>query len=287
MSNCPYCGKNANLFLKGSDINRQVSTIEFRLMKCTHCGLIYIDNPPENIGEYYTNDYHQPKAIISSIDEIKLIILKSFKRKGKLLEIGSSCGSFSLIAKKSGFDVTTIEQDINCVTHMQQELQINAIQSDMPQEILKNNEEKYDAICLWHCLEHLYKPWEVLEQATSHLEYNGILLVAVPNPESFFAKILGNLWTHWDLPRHLFEFPISWMENFANKNNLDIEFVATRNFLHMNYESGSIGLLLKYLCPIKSLKPFVEKFGSKMGSFLKFKNSDKGSCYIIILRKQG
>ncbi len=67
-------------------------------------------------------------------------------------------------------------------------------------------EEPFDAISIWHVLEHLPDPKAALLAARRLLKPEGILAIAVPNYGSAQRKLFGRDWFHLDLPRHLFHF---------------------------------------------------------------------------------
>ena len=146
-------------------------------------------------------------------------ILK-YKQSGRLLEIGPWMGMFSSNAKDAGFDVTAIEMNPTCVTFLQNVVGISAIQSSDPAKTLDAMTEKFDVIALWHSLEHLPDPWLVLQRATESLAPGGMLLIAIPNIQGYDFSVLKADWFHLDAPRHLYFFPIPWLEKFCSSHGL-------------------------------------------------------------------
>ncbi|MGB7589037.1 MAG: class I SAM-dependent methyltransferase [Solirubrobacterales bacterium] len=63
------------------------------------------------------------------------------------------------------------------------------------------------AIVFWHSLEHLPQAGVALEQAASMLMPGGVLIVALPNPDSVQAAVFGDRWFGIDFPRHLVHVP--------------------------------------------------------------------------------
>jgi len=53
-------------------------------------------------------------------------------------------------------------------------------------------------------IEHLRRPWEVIERAAANLQDGGVLAIATPNPRALQFKLLRRCWAHLDAPRHLF-----------------------------------------------------------------------------------
>ena len=64
----------------------------------------------------------------------------------------------------------------------------------------------FDAVVLWHVLEHLTDPTKTLVEVERLLRPGGTLLVGVPNFGSFEARLCQDKWFHLDVPRHLAHF---------------------------------------------------------------------------------
>ena len=64
----------------------------------------------------------------------------------------------------------------------------------------------FDVISLWHVLEHLPDPDAALRACRRWLAPGGVLLLAVPNLESWQARLFRGAWFHLDPPFHLFHY---------------------------------------------------------------------------------
>lgn len=73
-------------------------------------------------------------------------------------------------------------------------------------EALSLPDESFDAVTLWHVLEHVTTPGTMLEAIRKVLRPGGVLLVSVPNFGSPEARATGAGWFHLDVPRHLVHF---------------------------------------------------------------------------------
>lgn len=67
-------------------------------------------------------------------------------------------------------------------------------------------------------LEHLNETWEKLFKL---LKERGVLIVAVPNPSSYDAEKYKEWWAAYDVPRHLWHFTPSVMQQFGVKHGLN------------------------------------------------------------------
>ena len=80
-----------------------------------------------------------------------------------------------------------------------------------------------DAITLWHVFEHIENQKEMLDIFHQKLNEKGLLIIAVPNPTSYDAKHYKEFWAAYDVPRHIFHFTKSGMENLMNNENWKIK----------------------------------------------------------------
>ena len=166
---CPYCGGSARVWVVSRDMNCRVSGEKFCLLKCNLCGLMFINNPLQDLGRYYTRDYHFVPDSVEALEallpneQFKIDLLKKFVSAGAVLEIGPSNGMFCRLAQKAGFEVSAIEMDEDCVRFLNEKLGVRVVASAEPAAVLSSENYTYDAICLWHAIEHMASPWTVLE----------------------------------------------------------------------------------------------------------------------------
>ncbi len=293
LPDCPYCGAASEASISAPDVNRAVSKVVFHLARCTRCGLSFCTNPPADLGPYYTTDYHFVPKSVADLDphlpaqKFKLDLLQQFKPSGKLLEIGPSTGMFCRLAQLAGFDVSAIEMDADCTRFLNEEIGIRAVLSADPTQVMAAEHRKYDAICLWHAIEHMPEPWRVLEQAANCLEPGGILLVAAPNPDAWQAALLGRLWPHHDLPRHLFALPIPWLRDFGQKLGLTCELATTRDEGSLYWNRFTWGMQVRKLSAHPRLTGRLFRLGLLAGKILQPWEGleGKGATYTVVLRR--
>src|SRR6202007_3487231 len=85
------------------------------------------------------------------------------------------------------------------------------------------DEKSFDAITLWHVLEHVHDLNGTMNSLKKLLKEKGKLLIAVPNYTSLDASIYKEHWAAYDVPRHLYHFSPKSMEALAGKHGLRIE----------------------------------------------------------------
>lgn len=291
---CPYCGGDAVISVSAPDINRRITPVVFHQWRCSQCQLRFIVNPPQNLGQYYDGEYNHLWTTLEDLDNIavpherfKIDILLTAKKSGKLLEIGASNGAFCRMAQQAGFEVHAIELNEACVNFMNDVIGIHAMQSVDPAAVLETSTEQYDAICLWHTIEHLQEPWRIIDLAVERLAPDGILLFAAPNPDAWQARLLGRRWVHHDMPRHLFLLPISWVRDVARKKGLVVEDITTRDEGSLFWNRFTWALIMRSWASRDRWRARLWNLGMFVGRLLQPWESrpGKGSAYTAILRK--
>ncbi|HWF24107.1 MAG TPA: methyltransferase domain-containing protein [Solirubrobacteraceae bacterium] len=208
---CPLCGGSTEAAFTTTDRNRALSRERFHYRHCLACGTYYLANVPADLSPYYPADYYGfPEAHELDRDAAqeapKVALIARHAAPGRLIEIGPGYGAFARAARAAGFDVTGIEMDAACCSHLERVVGVRAIHSDSPDQAL-DGLEPARAIAMWHVVEHLGRPWRVLAAAAKRLEPGGVLAIAMPNPQSLQFRLLRGRWAHVDAPRHLFLFP--------------------------------------------------------------------------------
>jgi SAM-dependent methyltransferase len=213
---CPFCGAASAHALFATDRNREISEERFDYARCRACATVFLVNVPEDLGRYYQGGYYQFDAdgepnwkrngtrLASASFRIGLV--RDQVAPGRLIEIGAGTGAFAVAARDAAFDVTAIEMDEGCCSYLSEREGIRAICSDQPLQALQTLEPAR-ALAMWHVLEHLPNPAEVLAAAAAQLEPGGVLALGVPNPSSLQFRLLGSRWPHLDAPRHLSLIP--------------------------------------------------------------------------------
>ncbi|MFC7666664.1 class I SAM-dependent methyltransferase [Hymenobacter humi] len=217
LESCPVCGKTEfrnKLVVE----DRTVSHESFAIVQCAGCSFQFTNPRPDeaDIGRYYeSDDYvsHNSGAagLVNRAYKVarfftmrrKVGLLTKFApRRGKLLDYGCGTGNFLAAAKSAGWDVAGFEPNARAREEASQRLG-----QPIGQDGLGALEPgTFDAITLWHVLEHVHTLNETLAQLAALLKPDGVMLIAVPNVESLDAQHYRELWAAYDVPRHLYHF---------------------------------------------------------------------------------
>ncbi|MBS1804167.1 MAG: class I SAM-dependent methyltransferase [Acidobacteria bacterium] len=185
------------------------------------------------MGPYYRGGYDPIPNSLEALREIakrehfRSDPILRYQKGGRFLELGPWRGVLCSLMRDAGFEVTAIERDEACVSFLRNTIGVDAIQSVDPLETMRTMETGFDAIAAWHSMEHLPAPWLVIQEAARLLNPGGILLLAMPNPDSFEFRVLKSRWMHLDAPRHLYLFPVQPLIKLCGEQGLKLLEITT------------------------------------------------------------
>lgn len=104
-------------------------------------------------------------------------LLHSYKRSGRLLDVGAAYGSGTKVFISRGFDADALEPEDDRAAYIEKMLKIKCYNTTL--ESL-SPEKKYDLILFSHCLEHLNDPSYALNKLKGLLSSDGIIYLEVP-----------------------------------------------------------------------------------------------------------
>ena len=87
---------------------------------------------------------------------------------------------------------------------------------------IQESKATYDAITLFHVLEHVEDYDETIHELVERLNPEGHMLIAVPNYKSYDARYYKDKWAAWDVPRHLWHFSKKDIEEIGKRHNLEL-----------------------------------------------------------------
>ena len=262
---CIICGIKAEDFL--------FYTPE-RLVRCKRCGLMY-NNPrldAKSLEKIYTKEYFVTEGKSAGIDykayanyiEEEPVILRSMhlrmkkvehfaRQTGVLLDIGCATGFSLLAAEQRGWKAEGIEYSEFCVNYARsRELRVH-------QGTLENyhgEQERFDAITMWDYLEHSLNPLKDLTIACSLLKKGGIVLLSLPNVDSWSFRLLKDKWIGFKNIEHFYFFSRKTLTQLASMASLTME---TSFYLGKCVSLSFFLSRIQYYCRFAPLIRFVEK----------------------------
>ena len=233
---CPLCGgQQLEHTLTCTDFYASGET--FEVVRCVHCGFLMTHNAPveAEIGKYYeTPDYishsDTQKGLMNRVyhwvrqymlsQKARLVIQASKMPKGTILDYGTGTGYFANTMVRKGWTVKAIEKSPQARTFAKEHFGLDV---DAETALPHYEAATFDVVTLWHVmehLEHLNEMWNTLHRI---LKERGVLIVAVPNPNSYDAQKYKEWWAAYDVPRHLWHFSPSVMQQFGAKHGFILE----------------------------------------------------------------
>jgi len=234
---CPVCGqKNIYRVLSAEDFT--VSHEWFEIWECRDCTLRFTQNVPDagEIGPYYKSEtyishsdtregfinkiYHQVREH-TLIQKKRLIenLTPGSTGPNSILDVGSGTGAFLDTMKRSGWEVTGLEPDDNARKKAAELYQLSLESSE---NLFSLPAETFDAISMWHVLEHVHQLHDYLKQLKKLLKPGGKLFIAMPNYTSFDQHIYKEYWAAYDVPRHLYHFSPEAMNKLLSLNDMQL-----------------------------------------------------------------
>ena len=250
-SACPCCnGVDISKVLSAAD--HTVSNETFEIWQCNVCTARFTQNVPDKneIEKYYKSENYishsdTKQGFINSLYHFVRKRTLNGKRKlvekytklsiGKILDIGAGTGAFLQTMQKYDWDVTGLEPD---ETARENAKKLYGLSLQPSEELFNLKAETFDAITLWHVLEHVHELHEYMDQLKKLLKLTGCLFIAIPNYACYDEKIYKEFWAGYDVPRHLYHFSPTSITQLLLQHGLQLKEIKP-----MWYDSFYVSML--------------------------------------------
>jgi len=219
--NCNSCGSaDTKILYELWDYLLQRMEVQGTLVRCRQCGLIYQNPRPElnEISFDYPPEYapyncQLDKTNTSKLDDWlvqyglnkRIHLIKKYKENGSLLDIGCGSGEFlNAMQIIPGWNLTGVELNSYAADKAIDRYNLRIFNGTLEQAFFPN--ETFDVVTLWDVLEHLHDPTASLIEIRRILKPGGLLVLRVPNYQSWQRRLFGRHWAGLDAPRHLYVF---------------------------------------------------------------------------------
>jgi len=239
----------------------------FTVKRCISCGLLsFIPFPTRNqllrhypTDRYYTNVKTNYTNIIFVIKKFLIIqsasrsifgkivstciplpSIPKYKKNGRILDIGCGNGETIRVLKSFGWNTYGVDIDATAVG-MAKQNGMTHVEIGSYTYLRKYPDRYFDAIRLYHVIEHIDNPEACLRIAYKKLKVGGEVLMGTPTFDSLVGRIAQKYWFHLDTPRHLHIFNPTNLKALLEKLGFKVERVQFAS------SGGTIGSLQYYL----------------------------------------
>ncbi|HEX3851866.1 MAG TPA: class I SAM-dependent methyltransferase, partial [Polyangiaceae bacterium] len=215
-THCSIC--EAPLGVRFEAVRDFVSGEAFSILGCPACGLGVTSPAATDLARYYGAYWggrHGFTAEYCARRRVKLLASMARLPPGsRVLDFGSGDGNFLRRTAREGWVSFGLEAsflpDNNAPGGYEVYTSLEAVKQRGP----------FDAITLWHVLEHLPDPVATLRELEGMLTPKGVIVIGVPDAQGVQAQTFGADWMHLDVPRHLFHFGRRSLEQLLARASL-------------------------------------------------------------------
>ena len=279
-TSCPNCD-SANIKPALTAEDHTVSHRIFPIWECGQCTLRFTQDVPDaaSIGPYYKSEdyishtntkeglvntlYHMVRDQTMSTKR-RLLCSATRLKQGKMLDVGAGTGAFVAHMAENGWEVTGLEPD---EAAREVAFQQNNARLLPMSDFYSLAPDSYDAITLWHVLEHVHDLHTYVGQLGRLLKKEGRIFIAVPNYTSYDAGVYKSAWAAYDVPRHLYHFSPDAMEDLLARHGLQLQVTRPMwydsfyiSMLSEKYRNGKGNIVKAFFRGgISNIKAFVDK----------------------------
>lgn len=208
---CGFCGSRNSQPLYST---YSITGGTFYLRRCLNCRAVFLSPRPTDrqLSRAYDDSYYGAGQDKFSAPVEKILdffragrarkLAKYVNPPARVLDIGCGNGKFLGFLIRRGYSAYGTELPGKAAQRAEQipglHLKTGPLQ---PGDF---SADFFDAVCMWHVLEHLTDPGQTLEIIKTVLKPYGYLFISLPNIESLQSRFFRGHWLHLDPPKHLF-----------------------------------------------------------------------------------
>jgi len=131
------------------------------------------------------------------------LIYPTFRRGGRLLDVGCGAGKFLAEMRDLGWEVLGTDISPEAVTACCAR-GLEVLEGELSDARLPGS--GFDVVTLRHSLEHIHDPLGTLREVRRVLKPGGEVIIEAPNIAGLGARVFGEYWFALEPPRHLVHF---------------------------------------------------------------------------------
>lgn len=205
----------------------------FEVLRCGACGLARTSPEPDpgRMAAYYPAAYYgeaSSRRFPAAVEALQRVMYGRRARAverlagapGRVLDVGCGRGFLLEAFRRRGWRTHGTELDDRSAAHAREVLRLEV--ETGPVDDARWPDAHFDAVAIWHVLEHLSEPELAILRARRILRPGGVLMIGVPNFASPEALLAGPGWFHLDVPRHVVHLTPGWLRGALAGAGFDV-----------------------------------------------------------------
>lgn len=220
MNSCPLC-------LATSRIEKQYGNTT--LFYCISCDVHVLSQQPSqtHLDAYYSSSYAMSANEVFASEHRRLFrlpeqywLISELQNHGissgdTILDIGCDKGYFLDQCRRFGYSVFGVEPSQQARDYCA------SIGLNIAQDI-HDIQGEFNAITLWHVLEHFTDPKTLLKTCHSRLGQHGIIYIRVPDFSSFWSRLLRQYWIWFQPQNHYVHYSPASLARLVESQGFEI-----------------------------------------------------------------
>ena len=208
--NCPIC--------RAQRVELYHAWPDFRVMTCRECGFRftdletwqypYLDKDYYDIGEISEPNPYRPFLFRRASQILRHC------RSGRALDVGCGMGEMPLLLSEHGFSATGLDESRKTIDFLRSRFPKVGWESGAVLDLIPTL-GRFDVVTMYHVLEHIPHPVEVMKGMKDILRPGGYIVIEVPNMGGLNARLMGRGW-HYYLRHHVNYFKGSHLKMLAD-----------------------------------------------------------------------
>jgi SAM-dependent methyltransferase len=201
---------------------------ELPLASCEQCQLLRTSPPPSTDNSSadlfdlsYSGERTRRRRQWAYEARQRLAWIETWAPDGILLEVGCATGEFIEQATEIGYDAVGIEPS-KWAANVAQGAGTEVFCGDLADWTAEYAGFTVDALAMFHVLEHIEDPLELLRQCRSVLAESGRLFIEVPNASSETARSLDPSWVGWEFRFHQWHYTPFSLHSLLEQAGLEV-----------------------------------------------------------------
>ena len=245
-ASCYLCGQETLSIIR----NRLRYNVKRNVLKCTSCGLVYLEPNAVDLEDYYKEDYRtkytpvlgkkmSPREIFEMNKPYQPARIKPIQHllrpDLRVLDVGCSAGFFLDTLRPHVGECIGIELNREDARFVNEEVGIKTYTTPIEETDLE--EASFDLITMFHVLEHIDDPVTLLSTLRRYLKPGGHIYIEVPNVEDALLSVyqVDAYADFWYREPHVFNFSPSTLKQTMAKAGFEGESHTFQRYSLLNH----------------------------------------------------